>query len=196
MGDPAGSQCHKAIFNVGGTTTTSRSWNIRVTQYACGDYDNSGWPGCLQYHTGTAGNIASFGFPPTITVVTTSVTHLQNQYYDVCIRRASSYCYICYMAQIVGTAATTQATQTSFGVSISGATIATSQVGSDCSYDWLDIHLETLYPMLQLQHQQQQHQLPMSQDFVEGFWPWETPKHQALQPVQQFALVKNHLELA
>ena len=58
----------------------------------------------------------SFGFPPTITVVTTSVTHLQNQYYDVCIRRASSYCYICYMAQIVGTTATTQATQTSFGV--------------------------------------------------------------------------------
>merc|ERR1712228_1029770 len=139
--DPAGSQCHKAVFNVGGTTTTSRSWNIRVTQYACGDYDNSGWPGCLQYHTGTAGNIASFGFPPTITVVTTSVTHLQNQYYDVCIRRASSYCYICYMAQIVGTAATTQATQTSFGVSISAGTIASSQVGSDCSYDWLDISL-------------------------------------------------------
>merc|ERR1711992_98296 len=139
--DPAGSQCHKAVFNVGGTTTTSRSWNTRVTQYACGDYDNSGWPGCLQYHTGTAGNIASFGWPPTITVVTTSVTHLQNQYYDVCIRRAYSYCYVCYMAQIVGTSATTQSTQTSFGVSISGATIATSQVGSDCSYDWLDISL-------------------------------------------------------
>merc|ERR1711899_310543 len=138
--DPAGSQCHKAVFNVGGTTTTSRSWNIRVTQYACGDYDNSGWPGCLQYHTGTAGNIASFGWPPTITVVTTSVTHLSNQYYDICIRRASTYCYICYNAQIQGTTVISEATQTSFGVSLSSeAATAESQVGSDCSADWLDI---------------------------------------------------------
>merc|ERR1712241_1355157 len=137
--DPSGSQCHKAIFNVGATTTTSRKWNIRVTQYACGDYDNSGWPGCLQYHTGTAGNIASFGWPPTITTVTTSVTHLSNQYYDICIRRASSYCYICYNAQIQGTTAISEATQTSFGVSISSeAATAESQIGSDCSYDWLD----------------------------------------------------------
>merc|ERR1712241_522990 len=138
--DPAGSQCHKAIFNVGGTTTTSRSWNIRVTQYACGDYDNSGWPGCLQYHTGAAGNIASFGWPPTITVVTTSVTHLSNQYYDICIRRASTYCYICYNAQIQGTTVISEATQTSFGVSLSSeAATAESQIGSDCSADWLDI---------------------------------------------------------
>merc|ERR1711992_249913 len=140
--DSDGETCQSANFDIGALVTTSRSWSIRVTQYACGDYDNSGWPGCLQYHTGTAGSIASFGFPPTITVVTTSVTHLQNQYYDVCIRRASSYCYICYMAQIVGTTATTQATQTSFGVSISSeAATAESQVGSDCSYDWLDISL-------------------------------------------------------
>merc|ERR1711992_104754 len=132
--DSDGETCQSANFDIGALVTTSRSWSIRVTQYACGDYDNSGWPGCLQYHTGTAGNIASFGFPPTITVVTTSVTHLQNQYYDVCIRRASSYCYICYMAQIVGTTATTQATQTSFGVSLSSeAATAESQIGSDCS---------------------------------------------------------------
>ena len=41
--DPAGNTCHNALFNIGGTTTTSRSWNIRVTQYACGDTDMSGY---------------------------------------------------------------------------------------------------------------------------------------------------------
>ena len=41
--DPAGNTCHNALFNIGGTTTTSRSWTIRVTQYACGDTDMSGY---------------------------------------------------------------------------------------------------------------------------------------------------------
>ena len=41
--DPAGNTCHSANFNIGGTTTTSRSWTIRVTQYACGDTDMSGY---------------------------------------------------------------------------------------------------------------------------------------------------------
>ena len=40
--DPTGNSCHDALFNIGGGTT-SRSWNILVTQYACGDYDNSGY---------------------------------------------------------------------------------------------------------------------------------------------------------
>ena len=35
--------CHTALFNIGGTTSTSRSWNILVTQYACGDTDSSGY---------------------------------------------------------------------------------------------------------------------------------------------------------
>ena len=34
--------CHDVIFNIGGTTTTSRSWDIRVTQYDCGQEDSSG----------------------------------------------------------------------------------------------------------------------------------------------------------
>ena len=41
--DPAGNVCHKALFNIGGSTTTSRSWTIRVTQYGCGDTDSSGY---------------------------------------------------------------------------------------------------------------------------------------------------------
>ena len=41
--DPSGNTCHKALFNIGGTTTTSRSRDIKITQYACGDYDSSGY---------------------------------------------------------------------------------------------------------------------------------------------------------
>ena len=40
----------------------------------------------------------SFGFSPTATTVTSGVTHLQNQVYDICFRRASGYCYICYVS--------------------------------------------------------------------------------------------------
>merc|ERR1712223_2158869 len=142
--DPSGNSCHYANFLVGGTTSTSRTWDVKVTQYACGDTDSSGWPGCLQYFTGTAGNVASFGFPPTATAVTAAVTHLQNQVYDICIRRAAGYCYICYSPTISTIAAaaaiTDEATQQSYGVSSSAMDAnAEAQIASDCSTDWLDI---------------------------------------------------------
>ena len=38
----AADACHRATFNIGGLTTTTRKWDIRVTQYACGDFDSSG----------------------------------------------------------------------------------------------------------------------------------------------------------
>ena len=41
--DPSGNTCHNALFNIGGSTTTSRSWTILVTQYGCGDTDSSGY---------------------------------------------------------------------------------------------------------------------------------------------------------
>jgi hypothetical protein len=142
----ASDSCHVASFNIGALTTTSRKWDIRVTQYACGDFDMSGPPGCLQYYTGTAGNIASFGFPTTATTVGTAVTHLSNQDYDVCIRRASGYCYICYTPKIVGataSAAEVGTDQTSFGLSISGAAIATSLINTSCYTDYLEIPFAT-----------------------------------------------------
>merc|ERR1712087_96924 len=142
--DRTGNTCHTALFNIGGTTSTSRSWNILVTQYACGDTDKSGWPGCLQYYTATASNIQNFGFPPTITTVTSKVTHLSNQHYDICIRRGSGYCYICYSPTIIAT--TTAAIGTpvdaaiSFGVSISAtAANPASLISNTCSQDWIEI---------------------------------------------------------
>ena len=41
--DRTGNTCHTALFNIGGTTATSRSWNVLITQYACGDTDSSGY---------------------------------------------------------------------------------------------------------------------------------------------------------
>ena len=49
--DPSGNTCHKALFNIGGTTTTSRSWDVRITQYACGDTDSSGYDSLFIIHT-------------------------------------------------------------------------------------------------------------------------------------------------
>merc|ERR1712172_167385 len=141
--DRTANTCHTALFNIGGTTSTSRSWNILVTQYACGDTDNSGWPGCLQYYTATSSNIQNFGFPPTITAVTSAVTHLSNQHYDICIRRASGYCYICYNPTIIVTGiaiGTPIAAQISFGLSIGGIAASPSAlISADCTQDWIEI---------------------------------------------------------
>jgi len=135
---PGDTTCQKAQFNIGGSTSTSRAWTIRVTQYACGDYDSSGWPGCLQYYTATANTIQNFGFSPTATTVVSTVTHLSEQSYDICIRRASGMCYICYSPTITpGTPAAIL--QVSFGLSLSDAAASKSDVGTTCIHDYLEI---------------------------------------------------------
>merc|ERR1711899_190351 len=132
----APSECAQATFQIGGLTTTSRKWNIRVTQYACGDYDMSGWPGCLQYYTSTASTIQNFGFPSSATTTTSAATHLSNQKYDICIRRASGYCYICYSEWTTGTAVIAQP---SFGLSISPNAASQSAVQTSCTSDYIVI---------------------------------------------------------
>jgi len=132
----ASSDCSQATFNIGALTTTSRKWSIRVTQYACGDYDMSGWPGCLQYYTSTASTIQNFGFPSSATTTTSAATHLSNQKYDICIRRASGYCYICYSEWTTGTAVIAQS---SFGLSISPNAASQSAVQTSCTSDYIVI---------------------------------------------------------
>merc|ERR1739844_709608 len=140
--DPAGNTCHTALFNIGGTTATSRSWNVLITHYSCGDTDSSGWPGCLQYYTATANNIQNFGFPTT-GAVTAQVTHLSNQRYDICIRRASGSCYICYSPTIIVTGiaiGTPIAAQISFGVSVGGILASPSSlISNTCTTDWIEV---------------------------------------------------------
>jgi len=148
--DTDGSTCQYANFNIGGITSVTRSWDIRVSQYTCGQEDLGGPPGCLQYYTATSSTIANFGFPPTATSVTLSVTHLSNQNYDICVRRGSGFCYICYTPAlnanpVQAAAAITEANaaisgQRSFGLSVSSsATDIGSMISTTCSLDYINI---------------------------------------------------------
>ena len=57
----------------------------------------------------------SFNFPTATTSLTSGVTHLARQNYQVCIRRGINFCYICYTPNITPTTAIIL--QQSFGVS-------------------------------------------------------------------------------
>ena len=90
-------------------TTLSRTWSIHAKQYTCGD-TMAGPTGCLQYHTGLQGDLASFnwdlsGIDNTIFATT---THLANQDYDICFRREENYCRTCFSPKFA----------TSFGLGI------------------------------------------------------------------------------
>ena len=123
---PASTQCNQINIDIDTlTTTTTRKWQIKVTQYECG---NLMMPeqDCLQYHTASTGTIASFNWDTTATSVASSQVHLSNQYYDICIRRARSYCSICYDPYISSTT-----TASSFGLGNNAvATTLTATVGS------------------------------------------------------------------
>ena len=56
----ASAECQTATFSVNGNTGTTRSWDVKVTQYACGDMDSSGPPGCLQYYKETYGTLQKY----------------------------------------------------------------------------------------------------------------------------------------
>jgi len=136
----ASSECQTATFTINGNTGTTRSWDVKVTQYACGDLDSSGPPGCLQYYKETYGTIENFNFPTATTSLTSGITHLARQNYQVCIRRGINFCYICYTPNITPTTAIIL--QQSFGVSTgpSGAAIAAqSATGTACTTDFVTI---------------------------------------------------------
>lgn len=80
----------------------------------------------------------SFGYPSTNTATATPSTtsHLQNQNYEICIRRGKGYCYICYASW---DSETTISTQTSFGLSIALTDAVNSAHDSNCLTDYLTI---------------------------------------------------------
>jgi len=145
--DTNGSGCVTTNFGIGGGTT-QRSWDIKVTQYKCGD-ENGGPTGCLQWHMSPAGKLRSFNFPEqnAAAQVTNSVTHLSDQHYKICIRRPASRNRICYAECRAGGGAT--GNQGSFGISGSpptalpptgGQTAAQSGVGgTTCIDDYVEI---------------------------------------------------------
>ena len=133
--DTAGSQCQVVNVLIGGSTTTSRQWDIHVTQYTCAQEDLAGPPGCLQYHTGVTGLFKSFGYltSNSATATSSSTTHLQNQNYQVCIRRELSYCYICYASW------NSIKASSSFGLSVAAEDMQTSSINSNCITDYITV---------------------------------------------------------
>jgi hypothetical protein len=115
-----------------------------VTQFKCGD-EMGGPSGCLQWHTSATGSVRSFNFPNQAagTNVASTVTHLSNQKYNICIRQPTKTTTICYVgctSQAAADVADTVATgQASFGLSISPAAAAQSGVGAACTSDYITI---------------------------------------------------------
>lgn len=145
--DISDSGCAKVNLGIELTSTTSRSLDIKVIQYACGDDDNAGPQGCLQYFNNASGKIRTYNFPdltPGATVAA-SIVHLSNQHYKACIRRANASNYICYAPCTSsngagGTAGSAVTAQNSFGLSGGGsAIISASNLGTYCSTDYIYI---------------------------------------------------------
>eukprot|EP00094_Tigriopus_californicus_P014059 TCALIF_13615-PA protein Name:"Protein of unknown function" AED:0.10 eAED:0.10 QI:0/0.63/0.66/0.91/0.54/0.66/12/94/345 len=65
-------------------------------------------------------------------------THLSNQCYNICIRRESGRCAICYVPNFADSiAGAIISSQVAFGLSVSPAAIAESATGADCTTDYL-----------------------------------------------------------
>merc|ERR1712242_12466 len=142
--DSDGESCNNVNIVIGSGTTTTREWDIAVTQYACIDttlLENTAGPkGCLQYMTGDkdgAGRIDNFGSDISLTTFGTTITHLANQQYNICIRRHGTHNRICY--QLVKDVSTSISDQASFGLSIASAAIAVSNVDAACIGDHISI---------------------------------------------------------
>jgi len=139
--DSDGSSCSKVNIGLGnGAGTTAREWDIKVTQYTCGEEDG-GPPGCLQWHTTATGSFRSFNFPLLARggTVGSTVTHLSSQEYEICIRTPSGANHICYIACSSPNAAIVVIDQASFGISIAGADASGNADNTYCSTDYLRI---------------------------------------------------------
>merc|ERR1719211_841836 len=71
---PASPQCNQINIDIDTlTTTTTRKWQIKVTQYECGNM-MAPEQDCLQYHTASTGTIASFNWDTSSSSVSSSLT--------------------------------------------------------------------------------------------------------------------------
>jgi hypothetical protein len=87
--DATSSFCNSLSFGLGTTTTSTRSWEIRVSQFEC-DYNNLAPQGCTQYFYGQDnGKFYSFNYN------SGSGYNLANQRQNICFRREASKTKLC-----------------------------------------------------------------------------------------------------
>jgi len=120
-----------------GVSTNTRQYRIKTTQYVCGD-EMGGPIGCLQYFTAVTGTVASFNYPLGTTAIgaDTTITHLSDQHYDICFRRASQMCRLCFSPTVENAAGTVTA---SFGLGEAAAAANNGRTGTGCIADYLII---------------------------------------------------------
>lgn len=143
--DTDGQNCQDALFTIGSDTHT-RKWDIHVTQYTCEEMETSmgaGPTGCLQYHTGTVGHIASFAFPVAASLTGTTskilakTTHLNNQDYKICFRKEHGKVKLCFTDIPAATLGVID--QGTYGVSTSpDSAVAQSGHDGECVTDYLE----------------------------------------------------------
>jgi len=107
-----------------------RQFEIKVTQYECGDVGTLAPPGgCLQYHTGTTGQLTTFNWAPN------DAQHLENQAYDICIRQEAGFCCIDYVVcdQVGAFSLSAPSVMTDLATTKIGAT------GTACAKDFISI---------------------------------------------------------
>lgn len=94
--------------------------------------------GCLQYFTAVTGTVASFNYPLGTTAIGTNptITHLSDQNYDICFRRASGNCRLCFSPTVENAAGTVSA---SFGLGEAADAANNGRTGADCTADFLII---------------------------------------------------------
>ena len=128
---PASDICNDINMDIDtGTTTTTRSWQIKVTQFECGDLMAPSQD-CLQYLTAQEGTIATFNWDTSTTTVASTQVHLSNQKYSICIRRARGQCSVCFSPEVTSS---TNAIAASYGVgSSSDGPAQKATTGSDCT---------------------------------------------------------------
>ncbi|XP_059078525.1 uncharacterized protein LOC131876989 isoform X1 [Tigriopus californicus] len=130
--DASRTMCNEAQFSLNGMGT--REWDIKVTQYNCGD-EQGGPDGCLQYFTGLTGTVSSFNFPTTSAIVDPTTTHLSSQMQTMCWRQEMNTCAICWIPVVLGSDTITG----SFGLSVSKNKLPRGETDGLCSGDYLQI---------------------------------------------------------
>ena len=75
----ASNDCNQVTFHLGADQSVTRQWNIKVTQFECGN-EMGGPCGCLQYFTGQSGTIASFNFPTNLNFVNNASNIIYNSF--------------------------------------------------------------------------------------------------------------------
>merc|ERR1711971_141712 len=118
----ASDSCNSLDFQLGNnaigvSAAATRSWSIKVTQYAC-DYENKAPSGCTQWHFGSSGT----NYVQTFNYQAGAGRHLANQQQVICIRRESGNCWVCWSADAT----------TDVGISRKPMTIAGVVAGTMC----------------------------------------------------------------